>query len=144
MGGTKNSTYLDVKKALSRRFSPQDGWQYVWKPLYGNVQPDCLLSRRVAGRTERVVVSVDMAPKVGADAVKKLQEICRGGLPRRISPSTGQSWLYPAGAAVPEVPAGIEVLEMDAWRVVSGRIIWSKNLERNAVLQQELAKRGTA
>ena len=143
MGGIKNSTYLDVKKALSRRFSPQDGWQYEWKPLYGNVQPDCLLSRRVAGRTERVVVSVDMAPKVGADAVKKLQEICRGLAAANISIDRAVL-VVPAGAAVPEVPAGIEVLETDAWQVVSGRIIWSKNLERNAVLQQELAKSGTA
>ncbi len=133
MGGIKNSTYLDVKKALSRRFSPQDGWQYEWKPLYGNVQPDCLLSRRVAGRTERVVVSVDMAPKVSADAVKKLQEICRGLAAANITVDRAVL-VVPAGAAVPEVPAGIEVLETDA----------SKNLERNAVLQQELAKRGTA
>jgi len=143
MGGIKNSTYLDVEKALSRRFSPQDGWRYEQKPVYGNVQPDYLLSRRVAGRTERVVVSFKMTSKVSTNAVNELQKICRELAANNIDVDRAVL-VVPAGADVHDVPAGIEVLEMDAWRIVSGRIIWSKNLERNAVLQEQLAKRGLA
>lgn len=52
MGGIKDSTYLDVQKALSRRFSPpQDGWQFAWSSA-SSAQPEGLLSRRSpAGRS---------------------------------------------------------------------------------------------
>ena len=143
MGGTKDSTYLDVKKTLSRRFSPQEGWQFAWYPTYGSVQPECMLSRRVAGRTERVVVSVKMVPVVPADAVEELLDQCRAltagnaGIDKAVL-------VVPGGADVSKVPEGIDVIEMDNWQIVGGRIAWSRNIERSALIREERAKRGLA
>ena len=143
MGGTKDSTYLDVKKALSRRFSPQDGWQFAWYPTYGSVQPECMLSRRVAGRTERVVVSVKMAPGVPKDTVEELLSQCQTLAAGNINVDKAVL-VVPGGADVSRVPEGIEILEMGNWQVVDGRIAWSKNIERSAFIQEERAKRGLA
>jgi hypothetical protein len=143
MGGTKDSTYLDVKKALSRRFSPQDGWQFAWYPTYGSVQPECVLSRRVAGKTERVVVSVKMAPEVPKDTVEELLSQCRTLAAGNVNVDKAVL-IVPGGADVSRVPEGIEILEMGNWQVVDGRIAWSKNIERSAFIQEERAKRGLA
>ncbi|MCK8517783.1 hypothetical protein [Methanoculleus sp. 7T] len=143
MGGTKDSTYLDVKKALSRRFSPQDGWQFAWYPTYGSVQPECVLSRRVAGKTERVVVSVKMTPEVPKDTVEELLSQCRTLAAGNVNVDKAVL-IVPGGADVSRVPEGIEILEMGNWQVVDGRIAWSKNIERSAFIQEERAKRGLA
>lgn len=143
MGGTKDSTYLDVKKALSRRFSPQDGWQFAWYPTYGSVQPECVLSRRVAGKTERVVVSVKMTPEVPKDTVEELQSQCRTLAAGNVNVDKAVL-IVPGGADVSRVPEGIEILEIGNWQVVDGRIAWSKNIERSAFIQEERAKRGLA
>ncbi|HOI57920.1 MULTISPECIES: hypothetical protein [unclassified Methanoculleus] len=137
MGGIKDSTYLDVKKTLARRFSSRDGWQCASSPA-GSVQPECVLSRRVAGRTERVLVNVNMAPVVQAGAVEALQAAASAG-------SVDKAVLVvPGGADVSRVPAGIDVIELGTWQVVSGRIAWSKNIERSAFLEEERVKRGLA
>ncbi|NLZ30226.1 MAG: hypothetical protein GX885_05730 [Methanomicrobiales archaeon] len=143
MGGVKDSTYLDIKKALARKFSSRDGWQYAWFPTYGNVQPECVLSRRVAGRTERVVVGVKMAPVIPEDTVEELQSQCQALFESNIGVDKAVL-VVPTGANVSGVPEGIDVLEMGNWQVVGGRIIWSKNIERNEFLQEELGKRGLA
>jgi len=143
MGGVKDSTYLDVKKALARRFSPLDGWQFAWFPTYGNVQPECMLSRRIAGRTERVVVSVKMAPAVPMDTVEELQNQCQALVENDIRVDRAVL-VVPTGANVSRVPEGIDVLEMGNWQVVDGRIAWSKNIERRAFMKEELEKRGLA
>jgi len=143
MGGIKDSTYLDVQKALARRFSPQDGWQFAWYPTYGSVQPECVLSRRVAGKTERVVVSVKMAPEVPKDTVEELQSQCRTLAAGNVNVDKAVL-IVPGGADVSRVPEGIEILEMGNWQVVDGRIAWSKNIERSAFIQEERAKRGLA
>lgn len=143
MGGTKDSTYLDVKKALARRFSPQEGWQFAWYPTYGSVQPECVLSRRIAGRTERVVVSVKMAPEVPKDTVEELLSQCRTLAAGNVNVDKAVL-IVPGGADVSRVPEGIEILEMGNWQVVDGRIAWSKNIERSAFIQEERAKRGLA
>ncbi len=137
MGGIKDSTYLDVQKTLARRFSPQEGWQFAWSPA-GSVQPECVLSRRVAGRTERVLVNVKMASEVPAGAVEALQAAASAG---KVDKAV---LVVPGGANVSGVPEGIDVLEMGNWQVVGGRIAWSKNIERGAFLQEERAKRGLA
>ncbi|WP_292519794.1 hypothetical protein [Methanoculleus sp.] len=137
MGGIKDSTYLDVQKTLARRFSARDGWQFAWSPA-GSVQPECVLSRRVAGRTERVAVSVKMAPEVPVSSIEALQAAASAG-------SVDKAVLVvPCGADVSGVPAGIDVLELGTWQVVDGRIAWSKNIERSAFIQEERAKRGLA
>ena len=137
MGGIKDSTYLDVKKTLARRFSSRDGWQCASSPA-GSVQPECVLSRRVAGRTERVLVNVNMAPVVQAGAVEALQAAASaGGVDKAVL-------VVPGGADVSRVPAGIDVIELGTWQVVSGRIAWSKNIERSAFLEEERVKRGLA
>jgi len=143
MGGIKDSTYLDVKKALARRFSPQEGWQFAWFPTYGNVQPECMLSRRIAGRTERVVVSVKMAPAVPMDTVEELQNQCQALVENDIRVDRAVL-VVPTGANASRVPEGIDVLEMGNWQVVDGRIAWSKNIERRAFMKEELEKRGLA
>ena len=143
MGGVKDSTYLDVKKALARRFSPQEGWQFAWYPTYGSVQPECVLSRRIAGRTERVVVSVKMAPAVPKEAVEELLDQSRALAANNISVDKAVL-VVPGGANVSRVPEGIEILEMGNWQIVGGRIAWSKNIERSAFIQEERAKRGLA
>ncbi|MEG3055236.1 MAG: hypothetical protein WAN99_05310 [Methanoculleus sp.] len=143
MGGVKDSTYLDVKKALARQFSPRDGWTFAWFPTYGSVQPECVLSRRVAGKTERVVVGVKMAPVVPEDTVEELQGQCQALFESNISVDKAVL-VVPTGANVSGVPEGIDILEMGNWQVVGGRIIWSKNIERNEFLQEELGKRGLA
>ncbi|MDV2481773.1 hypothetical protein F8E02_07080 [Methanoculleus sp. Wushi-C6] len=136
MGGIKDSTYLDVQKTLARRFSPREGWQFAWSA--GNVQPECVLSRRVAGKTERVLVNVKMASEVPAGAVEALQAAASAGAADKAV------LVVPGGANVSRVPAGIDVLEMGNWQVVDGRIAWSRNLERSAFLEEERAKRGLA
>jgi len=143
MGGVKDSTYLDVKKALARRFSPLDGWQFAWFPTYGSVQPECMLSRRIAGRTERVIVSVKMAPAVPMDTVEELQNQCQALVENDIRVDRAVL-VVPTGANVSRVPEGIDVLEMGNWQVVDGRIAWSKNIERRAFMKEELEKRGLA
>lgn len=143
MGGTKDTTYFDVKKALSRRFSPQDGWQFAWFPTYGDVQPECVLSRRVAGKTERVVVSVKMAPEVPMDTVEELQGQCQVLVKSDIGVDKAVL-VVPTGADVSGVPEGIDIMEMGNWQVIDGRIVWSKNIERSAFIQEERAKRGLA
>lgn len=137
MGGIKDSTYLDVQKTLARRFSPREGWQFAWSPA-GSVQPECVLSRRVAGKTERVLVNVKMASEVPAGAVEALQAAASA------SKVDKAVLVVPGGAKISRVPAGIDVLEMGNWQVVDGRIAWSKNIERGAFLQAERAKRGLA
>lgn len=137
MGGIKDSTYLDVQKALARRFSPLDGWQFSWSPA-GSAQPEGLLSRRVAGRTERVLVNVKMTPSVPAGAVEALEAAASAGNADRAV------LVVPGGAAVPEVPEGVDVLEMGNWQIVGGRIAWAKNIERSAFLEEERARRGLA
>ncbi|KDE56402.1 hypothetical protein [Methanoculleus sp. MH98A] len=137
MGGIKDSTYLDVQKALARRFSPQDGWQFSWSPA-GSAQPEGLLSRRVAGRTERVLVNVKMTPSVPAGAVEALEAAASA------SKADRAVLVVPGGAAVPEVPEGVDVLEMGNWQIVGGRIAWAKNIERSAFLEEERARRGLA
>lgn len=143
MGGIKNSTYLDVQKALARRFSSRDGWQFAWSPTYGSVQPECMLSRRVAGRTERVVVNVKMASEVLMDTVEELQSQCRTLAAGNVNVDKAVL-VVPGGANISRVPEGIEILEMDRWQIVGGRITWSKNLERGAFIEEERAKRGLA
>ncbi len=137
MGGIKDSTYLDVQKTLARRFSPREGWQFAWSPA-GSVQPECVLSRRVAGKTERVAVNVKMASEVPAGAVEALQAAASAG---KVDKAV---LVVPGGANVSRVPAGIDVLEMGNWQVVGGRIAWSKNIERSAFLDEERSKRGLA
>jgi len=137
MGGIKDSTYLDVQKTLARRFSPGDGWQFAWSPA-GSVQPECMLSRRVAGKTERVLVNVKMAPEVPAGAIEALEAAASAGKADRAI------LVVPGGANVPAVPEGIDVLEMGNWQIVGGRIAWAKNIERSAFLEEERAKRGLA
>ncbi|MCM2466977.1 hypothetical protein [Methanoculleus oceani] len=137
MGGIKDSTYLDVRKTIARRFSPRDGWQFAWTPA-GSVQPECVLSRRVAGRTERVLVNVKMAPEVPAGAVEALQAAASAGKADKAV------LVVPGGANVSGVPEGIDVLEMGNWQIVGGRIAWAKNIERSAFLEEERAKRGFA
>ena len=143
MGGVKDSTYLDVKKALARRFSPQEGWQFAWYPTYGNVQPECVLSRRTAGRTERVVVGVKMASKVPMGTIEELQGQ-RQALAASNVDIDRAVLVVPGGASVPAVPEGIEILEMGNWQIVGDRIAWSKNIERSAFHQEERVKRGLA
>ncbi|KLK87317.1 hypothetical protein SZ63_12095 [Methanoculleus sediminis] len=137
MGGIKDSTYLDVQKALARRFSPQDGWRFAWSPA-GSAQPEGLVSRRVAGRTERVLVNVKMTPSVPVNAVEALRAAASVGKADRAV------LVVPGGAAVPEVPEGVDVLEMGNWQIVGGRIAWAKNIERSAFLEEERARRGLA
>jgi hypothetical protein len=137
MGGIKDSTYLDVQKTLARRFSPREGWQFAWSSA-GSMQSEGLLSRRVAGRTERVLVNVKMASEVPAGAVEALKAAASAG-------NVDKAVLVvPGGAKISPVPAGVDVLEMGNWQVVDGRIAWSKNLERSAFLEEERAKRGLA
>lgn len=137
MGGIKDSTYLDVQKTLARRFSPREGWQFAWSPA-GSVQSEGLLSRRVAGKTERVLVNVKMASEVPAGAVEALQAAASAG-------NVDKAVLVvPGGAKISRIPAGVDILEMGNWQVVDGRIAWSKNLERSAFLEEERAKRGLA
>lgn len=143
MGGTRDTTYFDVKKALSRRFSPHDGWQIAWFPTYGSVQPECMLSRRVAGRTERVVVSVKMAPAIPMDTIEELQEQCQE-LARNDIKVDKAVLVVPTGADLSLVPEEIEIIEMNNWQVVDGRVAWTKNIERKAFMQKELKKRGLA
>lgn len=137
MGGIKDSTYLDVQKALARRFSSLDGWKFSWSSA-GSTQPEGLISRRVAGRTERVLVNVKMAPSVPANTVQALQAAASAGKVDRAV------LVVPGGAAVPEVPEGVDVLEMDNWQIVGNRIAWAKNIERSALLEEERARRGIA
>ncbi|HOI14467.1 MAG TPA: hypothetical protein PLG75_11440 [Methanoculleus sp.] len=137
MGGIKDSTYLDVQKTLARRFSPQEGWQFAWSPA-GSVQPECVLSRRVAGKTERVLVNVKMAPEVPAGTIEALKAAASAG---KVDKAV---LVVPGGANVAGVPEGIDVLEMGNWQIVGGRIAWSKNIERSAFLEEERAKRGLA
>ncbi|MFA7199368.1 MAG: hypothetical protein WC093_08740 [Methanoculleus sp.] len=137
MGGIKDSTHLDVKKTLSRRFSPREGWQYTGSPA-GSVQPEYVLSRRVAGRTERVLVSVNMAPGVQAGTVEALRAAANAGKADKAV------LVVPGGVNVAGIPTGIDVLEMNNWQVIDGRIAWSKNIERSAALEEERAKRGIA
>lgn len=137
MGGIKDSTYLDVQKTLARRFSPQEGWQFAWSPA-GSVQPGCVLSRRVAGKTERVLVNVKMAPEVPAGTIEALKAAASAGKADKAV------LVVPGGANVAGVPEGIDVLEMGNWQIVGGRIAWSKNIERSAFLEEERAKRGLA
>ena len=143
MGGVKDSTYLDVKKALARRFSPLDGWQFAWFPTYGSAQPECVLSRRIVGRTERVIVGVEMVPVVSMDAVEKLQGQCRELIENNVRIDSAVL-VVPTGADVSRIPEGIDVLEMGNWQVVGGRIVWSKNIERREFMKEELGKRGLA
>ncbi|HQD25753.1 MULTISPECIES: hypothetical protein [Methanoculleus] len=137
MGGIKDSTYHDVQKTLIRRFPPGEGWQFTWSPA-GSVQPECMLSRRVAGKTERVAVSVKMAPEIPVNAVKALQDAADSG---RFDKAV---LVVPCGADVSCVPEGIDIMEMPSWQVVDGRIAWSKNIERSAFIQEVRAKRGLA
>lgn len=137
MGGIKDSTYLDVQKTLARRFSPQEGWQFAWSPA-GGAQPEGLLSRRVAGRTERVLVNVKMTPSVPAGIIEALEAAASAD---KVDKAV---LVVPGGAAVPEVPEGIDILEMGNWQIVGGRIAWAKNIERSAFLEEERAKRGFA
>jgi hypothetical protein len=116
---------------------------FAWFPTYGSVQPECVLSRRVAGKTERVVVGVKMAPVVPEDTVEELQGQCQALFESNISVDKAVL-VVPTGANVSGVPEGIDILEMGNWQVVGGRIIWSKNIERNEFLQEELGKRGLA
>ena len=143
MGGVKDSTYLDVKKALARRFSPQDGWQFAWFPTYGSAQPECVLSRRIAGRTERVIVGVEMAPAVRMDVIEELQGQCQALIEDNVRIDNAVL-VVPTGADVSRVPGEIDVLEMGNWQVVDGRIAWSKNIERREFMKEELGKRGLA
>jgi hypothetical protein len=143
MGGSKDSTYLDVKKALTKRFSPLEGWQCAWYPTYGELQPECVISRRVDGKTERVLVNVNMAPAVAASAVDTMMEQCRMLASKAIAVDKALL-VVPSGADVSRVPEGIGVLEMGGWRVVGGRIAWAKNLERSAFVDEERQKRGLA
>jgi hypothetical protein len=137
MGGIKDSTYLDVQKTLARRFSPREGWQFAWSSA-GSMQSEGLLSRRVAGRTERVLVNVKMTPSVPAGTIEALEAAASA------SKVDKAVLVVPGGAAVPEVPEGIDILEMGNWQIVGGRIAWAKNIERSAFLEEERAKRGFA
>jgi len=102
-----------------------------------------MLSRRVAGRTERVVVNVKMASEVLMDTVEELQSQCRTLAAGNVNVDKAVL-VVPGGANVSRVPEGIEILEMDRWQIVGGRIAWSKNLERSAFIEEERAKRGLA
>jgi hypothetical protein len=102
-----------------------------------------MLSRRIAGRTERVIVSVKMAPAVPMDTVEELQNQCQALVENDIRVDRAVL-VVPTGANVSRVPEGIDVLEMGNWQVVDGRIAWSKNIERRAFMKEELEKRGLA
>jgi hypothetical protein len=143
MGGIKDSTYLDVQKALARRFSPGEGWQFAWYPASGSEQPECMLSRRAAGRMERVIVHVRMTPVVPREAVEELLARCRTLAAGNVSVDKA-ILVVPGGANVAGVPEGIELLELPTWQVVDGRITWSRNIERSTFLREERAKWGLA
>ena len=137
MGGIKDTTYFHVQKTLTRRFSPGDGWQFARSPA-DSAHMGGLLTRRAAGRTERVLVSVKMAPEVSAGTIEALQAAASSKRADRAV------IVVPGGANVPVVPEGVDVLEMGNWQIVGGRIAWAKNIERSAVLEEERAKRGLA
>jgi hypothetical protein len=143
MGGSKDSTYLDVKKTLAKRFSPQEGWEFAWYPTYGELQPECVLSRRADGKTQRVLVSVQMAADVPQSSIDGLLEQCRMLAGKKVAVDKAVL-VVPSGANISRVPEGIDILEMGAWRVVGGRITWAKNIERSAFVEEERQKRGLA
>ena len=85
-----------------------------------------------------MLVNVKMTPSVPAGTVQALEAAASAGKADRAV------LVVPGGAAVPEVPEGVDVLEMGNWQIVGGRIAWAKNIERSAFLDEERARRGLA
>ncbi len=141
MGGYKDSTYLDVMKALSKQYPPHEGWEFAWKPTVGGVQPECMISRRNAGKIQRVLVGVKMAKAVPQTAIEDLVTQAENLADQNI-PVTKAVLVAPAGADVPLVPEGIDIVRLDTYRVVGDRIAWAKNLERGEILEAERQRRG--
>jgi len=77
------------------------------------------------------------------DAVEELQNQCQALVESGLSVDKAVL-VVPTGADVSQVPEGIDILEMGSWKVIDGRIVWSKNIERSAFLQEELKKKGLA
>ncbi|KUG20674.1 MAG: hypothetical protein KO206_01960 [Methanomicrobiaceae archaeon] len=141
MGSAKDSTYLDVIKALNRQYSSREGWEVEWKPIYGDIQPECLLWRQKAGMTQRVLVGVRMEKEVSQKAVEQLIEQARS-LAQKNLPVDRKVLVVPSGAETSRVPDGIDIVTLDSYRILGDRIAWAKGLERSRFIESELQRRG--
>lgn len=143
MGSTRDATYLDVMRALAKQYAPSEGWEFAWKPEYGSIQPECVITRREKGTTKRVLVGVKMEKKVPADVLAGLAEQSRSLAAQRM-PVERTVLVVPTGAEVAETAEDVDVMHLDSYQVLGNRIAWKKNLERSDALEAEREQKGFA
>ncbi|WP_128693681.1 hypothetical protein [Methanoculleus taiwanensis] len=143
MGFTRDATYLDVMKALSKQYAPREGWEFEWRPDYGAVQPECVITRREKGQTKRVLVGVKMEKAIPASALEQLASQTRS-LAGQKKPVDRAVLVVPTGAEVPATAEGIDIVRLDSYKVLGNRIAWTKNLERSEAVEAERQQKGLA
>ncbi len=142
MGFTRDATYLDVMRALAKQYAPSEGWEFEWKPDYGGIQPECVISRRQSGKIKRVLVGVKMEKAVPASVLAELAGQTRS-LAAQKMPVERTILVVPTGAEVAEAE-GVDVMHLGSYQVLGNRIAWTKNLERSSAVEAERQQKGLA
>jgi hypothetical protein len=128
MGSAQDIMQTFANKEIRAQFRDHDGWECKQVPSPGTRDAVFFLSREVRGKKETVAlaVSFDEEPSVTALAAVSAGHKGRNAL-------KAQYLLVPKAADVSAVPKEIQILFMDAFGFVEGKLIWltkKKNAKR--------------
>jgi hypothetical protein len=137
MGSAQDIMQTFACKEIRAHFRDHDGWECRQVPAPGTRDSTFLLSRDVRGRKETVAlaVSFDEEPSVTSLAAMAAGHKGRNAL-------KAQYLLVPKSADVSAVPKEIQVLSMNAFGFVEGKLVWltKKKNVKHYVQPEEPAK----
>jgi hypothetical protein len=137
MGSAQDIMQTFANKEIRAQFRDHDGWECKQVPSPGTRDAVFFLSRDVRGKKETVAlaVSFDEEPSVTTLAAVSAGHKGRNAL-------KAQYLLVPKAADVSAVPKEIQVLSMNAFGFVEGKLVWltKKKNAKHYVQPEEPAK----
>jgi hypothetical protein len=137
MGSAQDIMQTFAYKEIHAQFRDHDGWVCQQVPSPGTRDTVFFISRDVRGKKETVAlaVSFDEEPSVTALAAVSAGHKGRNAL-------KAQYLLVPKAADVSSVPKEIQVLSMNAFGFVEGKLVWltKKKNAKHYVQPEEPAK----
>jgi hypothetical protein len=128
MGSAHDIMQTFANKEIRAHFRDHDGWECRPVPSPGTRDATFFLSRDVRGRKETVALAVSFEEETSVAALAAVSAGHKGH-----NALKAQYLLVPKAADVSAVPKEIQVLSMDAFGFVEGKLVWltkKKNAKR--------------